>query len=75
MEKYAKRKFNYDLTEEEYHKYDGTLGETWIEGITKSKIIGEEAIKCREEKEQQYREDLFNADIDLIKSSRVFFNE
>ena len=45
------------------------------EGIAKGKIIGEEAIKCREEKEQQYREDLFNADIDLIKSSKVFFNE
>ena len=75
MEKYAKRKFNYDLTEEEYHKYDGTLGETWIEGITKSKIIGEEAIKCLKEKEQQYREDLRNADIDLIKGSKEFFNE
>ena len=75
MEKYAKRKFKYDLTEEEYHKYDGTLGETWIEGITKSKIIGEEAIKCREEKEQQYREDLHNAVIDLIKGSKEFFNE
>ena len=75
MKKYAKRKFNYDLTEEEYHKYKGTPGETWIEGIIKGKIIGEEAIKCREEKEQQYREDLFNADIDLIKSSKVFFNE
>ena len=45
------------------------------EGIAKGKIIGEEAIKCREEKEQQYREDLFNADIDLIKGSKVFFNE
>ena len=75
MKKYAKRKFNYDLTEEEYHKYDGTIGEIWIEGITKSKIIGEEAIKCREEKEQQYREDLRNADIDLIKGSKEFFNE
>ena len=75
MEKYAKRKFNYDLTDEEYHKYNGTPGETWFEGITKGKIIGEEEIKCREEKEQQYRADLFNADIYLIKSSKVFFNE
>ena len=73
--KYAKRKFNYNLTDEEYHKYNGTPGETWIEGITKGKIIGEEAIKCREEKEQQYREDLSNADIDLIKGSKEFFNE
>ena len=45
------------------------------EGIAKGKIIGEEAIKCRGEKEQQYREDLRNADIDLIKGSKVFFNE
>ena len=45
------------------------------EGIAKGKIIGEEAIKCREEKEQQYREDLRNADIDLVKGSKVFFNE
>ena len=73
MEKYSKRKFNYDLTDEEYHKYNGTPGETWFEGITKGKIIGEEAIKCREEKEQQYREDLRNADIDLIEDSEEYF--
>ena len=69
--KYSKRKFNYDLSEEEYLKYNGTPGEIWIEGITKGKITGEEAIKCREEKEQQYREDLRNADIDLI-FKRIF---
>ena len=43
------------------------------EGIAKGKIIGEEAIKCREEKEQQYREDLRNADIDLIEDSEEYF--
>ena len=73
--KYAKRKFNYDLTDAEYHKYNGTPGETWIEGITEGKITGEEAIKCREEKEEQYREDLRNAEIDLIKGAKEFFNE
>ena len=73
--KYAKRKFNYDLTDADYHKYNGTPGETWIEGITEGKITGEEAIKCREEKEEQYREDLSNAEIDLIKGAKEFFNE
>ena len=73
--KYAKRKFNYDLTDADYHKYNGTPGETWIEGITEGKITGEEAIKCREEKEEQYREDLRNAEIDLIKGAKEFFNE
>jgi HAD superfamily hydrolase (TIGR01509 family) len=73
--KYAKRKFNYDLTEAEYHKYNGTPGETWIEGITQGKIVGPEAIKCREEKEAQYREDLSDADIDLINGAKNFFNE
>ena len=73
--KYAKRKFNYDLTDADYHKYNGTPGETWIEGITEGKITGEEAIKCREEKEEQYREDLRNAKIDLIKGAKEFFNE
>ena len=73
--KYAKRKFNYDLTDEEYYKYNGTPGETWIEGITKGKITGKEATKCREEKEEQYREDLSNAEIDLIKGAKEFFNE
>ena len=73
--KYAKRKFNYDLTDADYHKYNGTPGETWIEGITEGKITGEEAIKCREEKEEQYREDLRNAEIDLIRGAKEFFNE
>ena len=73
--KYAKSKFNYDLTDADYHKYNGTPGETWIEGITEGKITGEEAIKCREEKEEQYREDLRNAEIDLIKGAKEFFNE
>jgi HAD superfamily hydrolase (TIGR01509 family) len=73
--KYANRKFNYDLTDADYHKYNGTPGETWIEGITEGKITGEEAIKCREEKEEQYREDLRNAEIDLIKGAKEFFNE
>ena len=45
------------------------------EGIAKGKIIGEEAIKSRDEKKQQYREELRNADIDLVKGSKVFFNE
>ena len=73
--KYSKRKFNYDLSEEEYLKYNGTPGEIWIEGITKGKITGEEAIKCREEKEQQYRDELREADIDLIKGAKNFFEE
>ena len=73
--KYAKRKFNYDLTDEEYHKYNGTPGEAWIEGITKGKVTGDLAIKYREEKEDQYREELRNADIDFIKGAKDFFNE
>ena len=73
--KYAKRKFNYDLTDEEYHKYNGTPGETWIEGITKGQITGEAAIKCREEKEDQYRSDLKESNIDLITGAKNFFNE
>ena len=73
--KYAKRKFNYDLTDEEYHKYNGTPGEAWIEGITKGKVTGDSAIKYREEKEDQYREELRNADIDFIKGAKDFFNE
>ena len=73
--KYAKRKFNYNLTDEEYHKYNGTPGEVWIEGITKGQITGELAIKYREEKEDQYREDLKEADIDFIKGAKEFFNE
>ena len=73
--KYAKRKFNYDLTDEEYHKYNGTPGEAWIEGITQGKITGDLAIKYREEKEDQYREELKNAEIDLIKGSKELFNE
>ena len=73
--KYAKRKFNYDLTDEEYHKYNGTPGEAWIEGITQGKITGDLAIKYREEKEDQYREELKNAEIDLIKGSKKLFNE
>ena len=73
--KYAKRKFNYDLTDAEYHKYNGTPGETWIEGITKGQVTGDLAIKYREEKEDQYREDLRDADIDLIKGAKEFFDE
>ena len=73
--KYAKRKFNYNLTDAEYHKYNGTPGEAWIEGITKGQVTGEAAIKCREEKEDQYREDLKDADIDLIKGAKEFFDE
>ena len=73
--KYAKRKFNYDLTDEEYHKYNGTPGEAWIEGITKGQVTGDLAIKYREEKEDQYREELKNADIDFIKGAKDFFNE
>ena len=73
--KYAKRKFNYDLTDEEYHKYNGTPGEAWIEGITKGKVTGDLAIKYREEKEDQYREELRNADIDFITGAKDFFNE
>ena len=73
--KYAKRKLNYDLTDEEYHKYNGTPGETWIEGITKGKITGAEATQYRIEKEQQYRDDLKDADIDLIKGAKDFFKE
>ena len=73
--KYAKKKFNYDLTDEEYHKYNGTPGEAWIEGLTKGKETGDLAIKYREEKEDQYREELRNADIDFIKGAKDFFNE
>ena len=36
---------------------------------------GKEASKCREEKEQQYREDLRDAEIDLIKGAKDLFNE
>jgi HAD superfamily hydrolase (TIGR01509 family) len=73
--KYAKRKFNYDLTDAEYHKYNGTPGEAWIEGITKGKVTGAEATQCRIEKEQQYRDDLRDADIDLIKGAKDLFKE
>jgi HAD superfamily hydrolase (TIGR01509 family) len=73
--KYAKRALNYDLTDEEYHKYNGTPGEAWITGITKGKIVGEEAKKHRIAKEQQYRDDLRDADIDLVKGARDLFNK
>ena len=73
--KYAKRKLNYNLTDEEYHKYNGSPGEMWIEGITKGAIKGEEAIKCRMGKEQQYREDLKDADIDLINGAKELFDK
>lgn len=44
---YAKRAFNYDTTDEEYHKYNDTPGESWITGITKGQITGELATNCR----------------------------
>ena len=72
--KYAKNAFNYDLTDEEYHKYNGTPGESWITGITKGQITGELATNCRIAKEVQYRRDLKDADIDLLKGAKEFFD-
>ena len=72
---YAKRAFNYNLTDEEYHKYNGTPGESWIAGITKGMITGELATNCRIAKERQYREDLKDADIDLIKGAKELFDQ
>ena len=72
---YAKRAFNYNLTDEEYHKYNGTPGESWITGITKGMITGELATNCRIAKESQYREDLKDADIDLIKGAKDLFDQ
>ena len=45
--KYAKRAFNYDLSDEDYHKYNCTPGESWIAGITNGQITGELATNCR----------------------------
>ena len=72
---YAKRAFNYNLTDEEYHKYNGTPGESWIAGITKGMITGELSTNCRIAKERQYREDLRDADIDLIKGAKDLFDQ
>ena len=73
--KYAKRKFNYNLSDEEYKKYNGTPGETWIMGITQGRITGKEASICRMEKEEQYRNDLRGADIDLINGAKELFDK
>ena len=73
--KYAKRAFNYDLTDEEYHRYNGTPGESWITGITNGQITGELATNCRIAKESQYREDLSEADIDLVKGAKELFDK
>ena len=73
--KYAKRAFNYDLTDEEYHKYNGTPGEAWITGITNGQITGELATNCRIAKERTYREELIDSDIDLIKGSKELFDK
>jgi HAD superfamily hydrolase (TIGR01509 family) len=73
--KYAKRAFNYDLTDEEYHKYNGTPGEAWITGITNGKITGELATNCRIAKERTYREELIDSDIDLIKGAKELFDK
>ena len=73
--KYAKRAFNYDLTDEEYHKYNGTPGESWIKGITKGQVTGELATNCRIAKERTYREELIDSDIDLIKGAKELFDK
>jgi HAD superfamily hydrolase (TIGR01509 family) len=73
--KYAKRKLNINMTDEDYYKYNGTPGESWIVGLTDGKITGQEAVKCRIEKEEQYREELKDADIDLIKGAKDFFDK
>ena len=73
--KYAKRAFNYDLTDEEYHKYNGTPGEAWITGITNGQITGELATNCRIAKERTYREELIDSDIDLIKGAKELFDK
>jgi len=73
--KYAKRAFNYDLTDDEYHKYNGTPGESWIKGITKGQVTGELATNCRIAKERTYREELTDSDIDLIKGAKELFDK
>jgi len=72
---YAKRGLNINMTDDDYYKYNGTPGENWIVGLTEGKITGDAAVKCRIEKEEQYREELKNADIDLIKGAKDFFDK
>ena len=72
--KFAKKKLNYDMTDEEYHKYNGTPGEAWIVGITKGAITGQKAIEYRIAKEQQYRDDLKETDIDLVPGAKELFD-
>ena len=72
---YAKEKLNIIMTDEDYYKYNGTPGENWIVGLTKGQITGEDAVKHRIGKEGQYRKELKDANIDLIKGAKDFFEK
>ena len=72
---YAKEKLNIIMTDEDYYKYNGTPGENWIVGLTKGQITGEDAVKHRIGKEGQYRKELKDANIDLIKGAKEFFEK
>ena len=60
MKKICKKPFNYDLTDEEHHKYNGAPEEALFAGITIEQITEELASNCRIAKEIQYREDFLN---------------
>ena len=72
---FAKKKYNYPMTTEEYYHLNGTPGETWINYLTKGTVSPQEETEHTFEKEATYREMIMNSNIQLAKGVIPLFEK